>query len=109
MMFLVVAINTVQIGKRHKVPPFGSLSDLQYWQSGFLDSGILILFLGMWIWMPLAAGFILKVAHRFDIGFEWFNRHFDIETKPLQSIGLVASALVAIVYWAAVIVSRVVG
>jgi hypothetical protein len=36
-----------------------------------------------------------------------FNRNFDIEKKPLQSIGLVAGALVAIVYWKAVIVSRV--
>ena len=22
-------------------------------------------------------------------GFQWFNRHFDVEKKPLQSIGLV--------------------
>ena len=29
--------------------------------------------------------------------------------KPLQSIGLVAGALVAVLYWTAVIVSRVVG
>jgi hypothetical protein len=54
-------------------------------------------------------GFPLKAARRFDIGFEWFNRKFDIEKKPLQCIGLVAGALVAVVYWAAVIVSRVVG
>jgi hypothetical protein len=39
----------------------------------------------------------------------WSIRHFDIEKKPLQSIGLVAGALVAVVYWVAVIVSRVVG
>jgi hypothetical protein len=37
------------------------------------------------------------------------NRKFDIEKKPLQSIGLVAGALVALLYWATVIVSRVVG
>jgi hypothetical protein len=52
---------------------------------------------------------LLLFCRRFDIGFEWFNRHFDVEKKPLQSIGLVAGALVAVVYWAAVIVSRVVG
>jgi hypothetical protein len=46
---------------------------------------------------------------RFDIGCGWFNRKFDIEKKPLQSIGLVAGALVAVVYWAAVIVSKVIG
>jgi len=45
----------------------------------------------------------------YDLGFDWFNRHFDIEKKPLQSIGLVAGALVAVVYWTAVVVSRVVG
>jgi len=42
-------------------------------------------------------------------GLDSFNRKFDIEKKPLQSIGLVAGALVALVYWAAVILSRVVG
>ena len=50
-----------------------------------------------------------RSARRLDIGFDWFNRKFDIEKKPLQSIGLVAGALVAVLYWAAVIVSRVVG
>ena len=63
----------------------------------------------IWLWLYALSGFILKAARRFDIGFEWFNRKFDIEKKPLQSIGLVAGALVAIVYWAAVIVSRIVG
>jgi hypothetical protein len=62
-----------------------------------------------WRGLPriLAQSLLLKAARRFDIGFDWFNRHFDIENKPLQSIGLVAGALVAIVYWAAVIVSRI--
>ena len=36
------------------------------------------------------------------------NGKFDIENKPLSSIGLVAGALVAPGYWAAVIVNRVV-
>jgi hypothetical protein len=48
----------------------------------------------------------LRLVCQFDIGFDWFNRHFDIEKKPLQSIGLVAGALVAIVYWAVMIVGR---
>lgn len=62
-----------------------------------------------WLWLYAGSGFLLKAARKFDIGFDWFNRKFDIEKKPLQSIGLVAGALVAVVYWAAVIVSRVVG
>jgi len=66
-------------------------------------------FTSIWLWLYAGSGFLLKAARRFDIGFEWFNRKFDIEKKPLQCIGLVAGALVAVVYWAAVIVSRVVG
>jgi hypothetical protein len=68
-----------------------------------------ILFGPIWLWFYAVSGFILKAARRFDIGFEWFNRKFDIEKKPLQSIGLVAGALMAPVYWVVVIVSRVVG
>jgi hypothetical protein len=65
-------------------------------------------FTSIWLWLYAGSGFILKAARRFDIGFDWFNRHFDIEKHPLQSIGLVASALVAVVYWTVVVVSRVV-
>uniref|UniRef100_Q01SW5 Uncharacterized protein n=1 Tax=Solibacter usitatus (strain Ellin6076) TaxID=234267 RepID=Q01SW5_SOLUE len=63
----------------------------------------------VWIWLPFVSGFLLKAARRFHVGFDWFNRRFDIEKKPLQSIGLVAGTLVAVMYWTAVIVSRVVG
>ena len=66
-------------------------------------------FTSIWLWLYAGSGFLLKAARRFDLGFDWFNRHFDIEKKPLQSIGLVAGALVAVVYWTAVIVSRVIG
>jgi|GEM_PF-2918978 len=62
----------------------------------------------IWLWLYAGSGFLIKVARRFDIGFDWFNRHADIEKKPLQSIGFVAGALVALVYWSAVIVSRMV-
>ena len=63
-------------------------------------------FTSIWLWLYAGSGFLLKFARRFDIGFQWFNRHFDIENKPLQSIGLVAGAFVALIYWSAVIVSR---
>jgi hypothetical protein len=52
----------------------------------------------LWIAVYGLAGLILTGARALDIGFEWFNRHFDIEKKPLQSIGLVAGALVAMLY-----------
>jgi hypothetical protein len=66
-------------------------------------------FTSIWLWLYAGSGFILKAARRFDIGFDWFNRKLDIEKHPLQSIGLVAGTLVAVVYWSAVIVSRFVG
>ena len=68
-----------------------------------------IFFTSVWLWLYAGSGFLLKAARRFDLGFDWFKRKFDIEKKPLQSIGLVAGALVAVVYWTAVIVSRAVG
>jgi hypothetical protein len=66
-------------------------------------------FTSIWLWLYARSGFILKAARRFDIGFDWFNRKFDIEKKPLSSIGLVAGALVAVVYWLALIVAKGVG
>jgi len=63
-------------------------------------------FTSIWLWLYAGSGFLLKAAHRFDIGFDWFNRHFDIEKKPLQSIGLVAGAVCAFLYWAVVIAKR---
>ena len=39
--------------------------------------------------------FLLKAAGCLDIGFDWFNHHFDIEKTPLQSIGLVAGLVLA--------------
>lgn len=66
------------------------------------------LFTSVWLWLYAGSGFLLKFARRFDVGFQWFNRRFDIEKKPLSSIGLVAGCIVALVYWAAVVVSRVV-
>jgi hypothetical protein len=55
----------------------------------------------------VGAADILLVARRFDIAFQWFDSKVDIEKKPLSAIGLVAGALVALVYWAAVVVGRV--
>jgi hypothetical protein len=62
----------------------------------------------IWLWLYAGSGFLLKAVRRFDIGLEWFNRRFDIEKKPLRSIGLVAGALVAALYWVAVIMSRII-
>jgi hypothetical protein len=56
-------------------------------------------FTSIWLWLYAGSGFLLKFARRFDLGFDWFNRKFDIEKKPLNAIGLVAGSLVAILYW----------
>jgi len=64
-------------------------------------------FTSIWLWLYAGSGFILKAARRFDIGFDWFSRKVDIEKKPLQSMGLVSGVLVAVVYWAAVIVEHI--
>jgi hypothetical protein len=64
-------------------------------------------FTSIWLWLYAGSGLLLRAARRFDVGFQWFNRRFDIERKPLQSIGLVAGVLVAVMWWAAVIVSRI--
>ena len=36
-------------------------------------------FTSVWLWLYAGSGFLLKAARRFDIGFQWFNRRFDIE------------------------------
>src|SRR5205814_1298720 len=66
-------------------------------------------FTSIWLWLYAGSGFILKAARRFDIGFQWFNAKFDIEKKPLQSIGLVAGVLVAVLYWTAALIRHFVG
>jgi hypothetical protein len=66
------------------------------------------LFTSIWLWLYAGSGFLLKSTCGLDIGFEWFNRKFDIEKKPLQCIGLISGSLVAVVYWVVVIVARLV-
>lgn len=39
-------------------------------------------FTSIWLWLYAGSGFLLKAARRFDIGFDWFNRHFDINQQP---------------------------
>lgn len=60
-------------------------------------------FTSIWLWLYAGSGFLLRAARRFDIGFDWFNRKFDIEEKPLSAIGLVAGAVVAVIWWGAVV------
>jgi hypothetical protein len=61
-------------------------------------------FTTLWVNVGLGSAYTLKLFSRFLIGFNWFTRTFDIERRPLSSIGLVAGALVAAVYWLVVLV-----
>lgn len=60
----------------------------------------------IWLWLYGLCGFLLIVARRVDPGFQWFNSKFDIEKKPLQAIGLVAGAVVAVMYWSLALTAR---
>jgi hypothetical protein len=53
----------------------------------------------LWFLGYVSCGLLLKCSRRLDIGFRLFNHHFDIETHPLQSIGVVGGSLTALGYW----------
>jgi hypothetical protein len=61
-----------------------------------------------WILLvPFAlSGLLLRTASHFDLGFDWFNRKFDIEKKPLSAIGLVVGSAFAVVYWSFALSAR---
>jgi hypothetical protein len=65
-------------------------------------------FTSIWLWLYAGSGFLLRTARHFDLGFMWFSGKFDIEQKPLQSIGLVAGTVCALAYWGVVLVIQVV-
>lgn len=64
------------------------------------------LFVSAWLWLYLAGSLILNTAHHFDVGYVWFNRHFDTKHMPLQCIGIVAATVVASVYLVGVLAAR---
>jgi len=65
--------------------------------SALIDASRLFLFPALftstWLVLFAGSGFLLKAARRFDLAFQWFNRRFDIEHKPLSSIGLVLTCI----------------
>lgn len=60
-------------------------------------------FTTVWVTLYGLSGLLLKFTKRIGGWLSWFNKCFDIENKPLQSIGLIAGPLVAAVYLAVVI------
>jgi hypothetical protein len=61
-------------------------------------------FTSVWLWLYAGSGFVLKALRRFDLGFEWFNRRFDVDKKPVQAIGVIAGSFVALVCWVVVVI-----
>jgi hypothetical protein len=53
----------------------------------------------LWLLAYVLCGLLLKSAPWLQIFLKWFNRRFDIENHPLQSIGVVAGILTAVGYW----------
>ena len=60
-------------------------------------------FTTVWVTLYGISGLLLRFTKRIGPWLSWFNRRFDIEKKPLGSIGPVAGALVAAAYSAVLI------
>jgi hypothetical protein len=65
-----------------------------------------LIFTSAWLWLYVAASFLISASRRFDKSFAWFNSKFDIEKNPLSAIGLVAGAMLAVAYWGLAIALR---
>ncbi|HEY1946723.1 MAG TPA: hypothetical protein VGG97_06945 [Bryobacteraceae bacterium] len=58
----------------------------------------------IWLWLYTVSGLIVKWVRRFELGIGRMHLVFDIENKPLQSVGIVAGTAVAIFYWVGLII-----
>ena len=56
-------------------------------------------FTSLWLWLYVLSCLILKACLRFDSLSSFFVKTFDIEKKPIQSIGYVAGCLTSVSYW----------
>lgn len=66
-------------------------------------------FTSVWVTLYGISGLLLRFTKRLGPWLSWFNRRFDIENKPLRSIGLVAGAIVTVLYWIVMILHRLRG
>lgn len=60
-----------------------------------------------WLWAYVFAGISLRTARRASFGLRWTNRIFDIESKPLQAIGLIVAFAVSALWLTGVVVSAI--
>ena len=70
-----------------------------------LPMALVNLSMTMLVGLVMSSASVLGAIRRLDAGFNWFNRNFDIENKPLSAVGFVAGVLMAIIYWTVVILS----
>src|SRR5579871_625812 len=56
-------------------------------------------FTSIWLWLYALAVFLVRLAHRFDGLIALFTRYLDIKNHPLQCVGLISGAAVAIMFW----------
>jgi len=63
-------------------------------------------FTSMWAALYALSVTAVRIAHAFGVGISAFRDFFDIEKKPLTSLGFVATLLVSIGFWTVAIVHR---
>lgn len=63
-------------------------------------------FTSLWVWLYTISGLVLKLFRLFDPGINFFRKVFDIENKPLRSIGYVSALLITLIYVIALIANQ---
>lgn len=64
------------------------------------------LFTSMWVWLYVLSGLIVRLVRPAFGGINWFKRVFDIENKPLRSLGYVSVLFVTLIYFIAPFLSK---
>ena len=55
-------------------------------------------FTSVWIWLYVLAGMLAKIGDRFNILLSRFRKMFDVNKKPLSSLGFVSMLIITILY-----------
>jgi hypothetical protein len=53
----------------------------------------------IWTWLYVVSGLLVRTARKLDFVLAFSNKLTDLEHKPLQSVGIVATALCTLLYW----------
>jgi hypothetical protein len=55
-------------------------------------------FTSVWVWLYVLSGFVVILGRYLGLGFGFLKRIFDIDNKPIRSLGYVSILLVTVVY-----------